>query len=177
MSEAAEWVTVRVVPGAARDRVAAALFEAGAQGLQELDDVLVTHIIAAHVRELVEEPDPNLFVAPRRNRHREQDHGPPGAPRHRHRDIRRNEQAHATTDAELRSRRLHLPLPPSIGHARAGQRAPHARDHDGRRRKNQEHSRDIKREENFDGTSGARAGNLIRPIGQREHRRHHLDAA
>lgn len=44
MSEAAEWVTVRVVPGAARDRVAAALFEAGAQGLQELDDVLVTHV-------------------------------------------------------------------------------------------------------------------------------------
>lgn len=44
MSEAAEWVTVRVVPGAARDRVAAALFEAGAQGLQEIGDALVTHV-------------------------------------------------------------------------------------------------------------------------------------
>ena len=43
MSEPAAWVTVRVAPGAARDRVAAALFEAGAQGLQELGEVLVTH--------------------------------------------------------------------------------------------------------------------------------------
>lgn len=44
MSESAEWITVRVVPGAARDRVATALFEAGAQGLQELNDTLVTQV-------------------------------------------------------------------------------------------------------------------------------------
>jgi ribosomal protein L11 methyltransferase len=40
----AEWVTVRVIPGKDRDRVAAALFESGAQGLQELGDALVTHV-------------------------------------------------------------------------------------------------------------------------------------
>lgn len=44
MNRSAEWVTVRVVAGAARDRVAAALFQAGAQGLQELGDALVTHV-------------------------------------------------------------------------------------------------------------------------------------
>lgn len=44
MSGAAKWVTVRVVPGAERDRVAAALFHAGAQGLQELGDALITHV-------------------------------------------------------------------------------------------------------------------------------------
>lgn len=44
MSDSAEWITVRVVPGAARDRVAAALFEAGARGLQELGDTFVTHV-------------------------------------------------------------------------------------------------------------------------------------
>ncbi len=44
MTQAAAWVTVRVEPGALRDRVAAALFEAGAQGLQEVGDALVTHV-------------------------------------------------------------------------------------------------------------------------------------
>lgn len=44
MNAPAEWVTVRVIPGEERDRVAAALFEAGAQGLQELGDALVTHV-------------------------------------------------------------------------------------------------------------------------------------
>ncbi|HSQ31898.1 MAG TPA: 50S ribosomal protein L11 methyltransferase [Gemmatimonadaceae bacterium] len=44
MTEPPSWVTVRVVPGAGRDRVAAALFEAGAQGLQEVGDALVTHV-------------------------------------------------------------------------------------------------------------------------------------
>jgi ribosomal protein L11 methyltransferase len=38
------WVTVRVVPGPERDRVAAALFDAGAQGLQELGDAFVTQV-------------------------------------------------------------------------------------------------------------------------------------
>ena len=44
MTASSAWVTVRVVPGAERDRVAAALFEAGAQGLQEVGDALVTHV-------------------------------------------------------------------------------------------------------------------------------------
>lgn len=42
MSEPHEWVTVRVLPGAQRERVAAALFGAGAQGLQELGESFVT---------------------------------------------------------------------------------------------------------------------------------------
>jgi ribosomal protein L11 methyltransferase len=37
------WITVRVTPGARRDDVLAALFEAGAEGVQELPDSLVTH--------------------------------------------------------------------------------------------------------------------------------------
>ncbi|HEU4787675.1 MAG TPA: 50S ribosomal protein L11 methyltransferase [Gemmatimonadaceae bacterium] len=44
MTEPAAWVTVRVVPGTGRDRVAAALFDAGAQGLQEVGEALVTHV-------------------------------------------------------------------------------------------------------------------------------------
>jgi ribosomal protein L11 methyltransferase len=44
VSDGAEWVTVRVHPGARRDAVVAALFEAGAQGLQEIGDQLVTHV-------------------------------------------------------------------------------------------------------------------------------------
>jgi ribosomal protein L11 methyltransferase len=44
VTEPSTWVTVRVEPGAGRDRVAAALFEAGAQGLQEVGDALVTHV-------------------------------------------------------------------------------------------------------------------------------------
>ncbi|MGH7618701.1 MAG: 50S ribosomal protein L11 methyltransferase [Gemmatimonadaceae bacterium] len=38
-----EWTVVRVVPGSNPDAVAAALFAAGAQGLQETSGVLVTH--------------------------------------------------------------------------------------------------------------------------------------
>ena len=38
------WLTVRVSPGSRRDAVMAALFEAGAQGVQELGDKLVTHV-------------------------------------------------------------------------------------------------------------------------------------
>ena len=44
MRESGQWVSVRIIPGAERDRVAAALFEAGAQGLQEVGDALVTHV-------------------------------------------------------------------------------------------------------------------------------------
>jgi ribosomal protein L11 methyltransferase len=39
-----QWVTVRVVPGERRDDVMAALFDAGAQGVQELEDALITHV-------------------------------------------------------------------------------------------------------------------------------------
>jgi ribosomal protein L11 methyltransferase len=39
----AAWITVRITPGARRDDVLAALFEAGAGGVQELPDALVTH--------------------------------------------------------------------------------------------------------------------------------------
>lgn len=44
MSERAGWVTVRVYPGARRDDVIAALFDAGAQGIQELGDAIVTQV-------------------------------------------------------------------------------------------------------------------------------------
>ncbi|HVX40171.1 MAG TPA: 50S ribosomal protein L11 methyltransferase [Gemmatimonadaceae bacterium] len=44
MSDRASWVTVRVHPGADVEAVTAALFEAGAQGVQELGDALVTHV-------------------------------------------------------------------------------------------------------------------------------------
>ena len=42
------WITVRVVAGRRRDEVLAALFDAGAEGVQELADSLVTH---AHGRD------------------------------------------------------------------------------------------------------------------------------
>jgi ribosomal protein L11 methyltransferase len=44
VSERAGWVTVRVYPGARRDDVIAALFDAGAQGIQELGDAIVTQV-------------------------------------------------------------------------------------------------------------------------------------
>ncbi|HEY6829689.1 MAG TPA: 50S ribosomal protein L11 methyltransferase [Gemmatimonadaceae bacterium] len=44
MTEASEWVTVRVFPGSHRDAVPQALFAAGAQGVQELADSFVTHV-------------------------------------------------------------------------------------------------------------------------------------
>ncbi|HXT15539.1 MAG TPA: 50S ribosomal protein L11 methyltransferase [Gemmatimonadaceae bacterium] len=44
MTGDAGWVTVRVAPGARRDDVMAALFHAGAQGIQELGDALITHV-------------------------------------------------------------------------------------------------------------------------------------
>jgi ribosomal protein L11 methyltransferase len=37
------WTVVRVIPGADPEAVIAALFEAGAQGLQELDGTIITH--------------------------------------------------------------------------------------------------------------------------------------
>lgn len=44
MSGASEWVTVRVFPGSHREAVPPALFAAGAQGVQELDDSFITHV-------------------------------------------------------------------------------------------------------------------------------------
>lgn len=44
MSESAGWITVRVHPGSHPEAVTAALFDAGAQGVQELGDTLVTHV-------------------------------------------------------------------------------------------------------------------------------------
>ena len=44
MTEASEWITVRVFPGSHRDAVPSALFAAGAQGVQELPDSFITHV-------------------------------------------------------------------------------------------------------------------------------------
>lgn len=44
MSADGGWITVRVKPGSRREAVTAAMFDAGAQGLQELGDVLITHV-------------------------------------------------------------------------------------------------------------------------------------
>jgi ribosomal protein L11 methyltransferase len=44
VTESGEWVTVLVFPGSHRDAVPAALFAAGAQGVQELADSFVTHV-------------------------------------------------------------------------------------------------------------------------------------
>jgi ribosomal protein L11 methyltransferase len=40
----ADWVTVRVFPGSHRDAAIAAMFAAGAEGVQELADSVVTHV-------------------------------------------------------------------------------------------------------------------------------------
>jgi ribosomal protein L11 methyltransferase len=44
VSESGSWVTVRVHPGSHRDEVIAALFENGAQGVQEVGDSIVTQV-------------------------------------------------------------------------------------------------------------------------------------
>ena len=70
MTEPAAWVTVRVVPGAGRDRVAAALFDAGAQGLQEVGEALVTHVPDQSVADalvcaaLAASPDAHVETSP-----------------------------------------------------------------------------------------------------------------
>jgi ribosomal protein L11 methyltransferase len=40
----AGWITVRVFPGSLRDAVARSLFDAGAQGIQEVGDAFITHV-------------------------------------------------------------------------------------------------------------------------------------
>lgn len=70
MTEPAAWVTVRVIPGAERDRVAAALFDAGAQGLQEIGEALVTHVPDQSVADalvcaaLAASPDAHVETSP-----------------------------------------------------------------------------------------------------------------
>ena len=44
MTDTAQWITLRVFPGFEHDAVIAALFEAGAQGVQELGDSVITHV-------------------------------------------------------------------------------------------------------------------------------------
>lgn len=44
MTDRAGWVTVRVHPGSNAEAVTAALFDAGAQGVQEIGDALITHV-------------------------------------------------------------------------------------------------------------------------------------
>lgn len=44
MSDTSPWVSVRVHPGAKRDALVAALFDAGVQGIQEIGDDLVTQV-------------------------------------------------------------------------------------------------------------------------------------
>jgi ribosomal protein L11 methyltransferase len=44
VTHGASWITLRVWAGSERDAVIAALFDAGAQGVQELDDNFVTHV-------------------------------------------------------------------------------------------------------------------------------------
>jgi ribosomal protein L11 methyltransferase len=44
VTEQRPWVTVRVAPGERRDAVMSALFDSGAQGVQELGDTLITHV-------------------------------------------------------------------------------------------------------------------------------------
>lgn len=44
MTDDADWVTVRVFPGSHRDAAIAAMFAAGADGVQELADSVVTHV-------------------------------------------------------------------------------------------------------------------------------------
>ncbi|MGH7620822.1 MAG: 50S ribosomal protein L11 methyltransferase [Gemmatimonadaceae bacterium] len=45
MTNNADWVTVRVFPGSHRDEAIAAMFAAGAEGVQELADSVVTHVL------------------------------------------------------------------------------------------------------------------------------------
>jgi ribosomal protein L11 methyltransferase len=44
VSDSSGWVTVRVHPGSAPDAVMAALFDAGAQGVQEIGGAYITHV-------------------------------------------------------------------------------------------------------------------------------------
>ena len=54
MTESGTWVTVRVHPGTRRDAVIAALFESGAQGIQEVGETVVTHVASQQQADALE---------------------------------------------------------------------------------------------------------------------------
>ena len=54
MTEIGSWVTVRVHPGSNRDAVIAALFESGAQGIQEVGESIVTQVASRALAEELE---------------------------------------------------------------------------------------------------------------------------
>ena len=54
MTEIGTWVTVRVHPGSNRDAVIAALFESGAQGIQEVGEAIVTQVASQALAEELE---------------------------------------------------------------------------------------------------------------------------
>lgn len=64
------WLSVRVRPGSHRDAVVAALFRLGAQGIQEVDDQLVTLLADAHLADdvtcavLAASPDARVETEP-----------------------------------------------------------------------------------------------------------------
>lgn len=70
MSNGAGWVTVKVYPGAHRDAVMAAMFDAGAQGLQETAGAFVTHVDSQQAADdllcavLAAGPDARVETAP-----------------------------------------------------------------------------------------------------------------
>ena len=55
MTEIGTWVTVRVHPGSNRDAVIAALFESGAQGIQEVGESIVTQVASQALAEELEQ--------------------------------------------------------------------------------------------------------------------------
>ena len=54
MTENGTWVTVHVHPGSNRDAVIAALFENGAQGIQEVGEAIVTQVASQDLAEGLE---------------------------------------------------------------------------------------------------------------------------
>jgi len=54
VTEIGTWVTVRVHPGSNRDAVIAALFESGAQGIQEVGEAIVTQVASQALAEELE---------------------------------------------------------------------------------------------------------------------------
>jgi len=55
VTEIGSWVTVRVHPGSNRDAVIAALFESGAQGIQEVGESIVTQVASQALAEELEQ--------------------------------------------------------------------------------------------------------------------------
>lgn len=66
MAQSPTWVTVKVDPGTQSDAVLAALFEAGAQGIQEIAGLYVTHVeserVASQLCAAVLEANPDAHV-------------------------------------------------------------------------------------------------------------------